>query len=132
MTVFFIELRRLAAHRLYAALLALVLLYGRHVMHTRIILGIGGTAPFSALSFGTYLLNLLPLLALLAVLLAAQFLSPSARALRALTQAAPYPPARLRAARGLAAACALLFAALASAAYALVFYAITFGRIFFS
>lgn len=129
MTAFFIELRRLAAHRPYAALLALLLLFGRHVMHTSIILGIGCTAPFSALSFGTYLLDLLPLFALLAALLAAQFLSPSAKAVRVLTQAAPYPPARLRASRGLAAACALLFGMLVPVVYALGFYWATFGGI---
>lgn len=129
MTVFLIELRRLAVNRLYAALLALLLLFGHHVMHTSIILGIDGTAPFSALSFGTYLLVLLPLFALLAVLLTAQFFSPTARGVRALTQAAPYPPACLRASRALAAACALLLGMLVPVVYALGFYWVTFGGI---
>lgn len=127
MTVFFTELRRLTVNRLYAALLALLALYGRSVMRTRIVLGVSGTAPYSALSFGTYLLYLLPLLTLLAALLAARFLSPGARAVRVLTRATPCPPERLRLSRALAGACALLIAALVPVAYALAFYKVTFG-----
>lgn len=127
MTVFFTELRRLAMNRLYIALLALLALYSRHVMRTRIVLGVRGTAPYSALSFGTYLLYLLPLFALLAALLAARFVSPGARAVRVLTRATPCPPERLRLKRILAGACALLIALLVPVAYALAFYKITFG-----
>jgi len=127
MTVFFTELRRLAINRLYAALLALLTLYGRHIMRTRIVLGINGTAPYSALSFGVYLLCLLPLFALLLALLTARFLSPGARAVRVLTRATPCPPNRLRLSRALASLCALLIAVLVPVAYALAFYKITFG-----
>lgn len=62
--IFFIELNRLIKNKMTIAIMAIVSIYSYYIMHNEIILGVEGTAPYSPLSFGTYIKAIAPLLIL--------------------------------------------------------------------
>lgn len=60
--IFQMELKRLLINKLTIALFAIVSIYSYYIMHQEIILGVEGTAPYSKLSFETYIRAIAPLL----------------------------------------------------------------------
>ncbi len=87
--VFLYELRRLLSGRFFLGLVAVSLWYGWQLLNNVIVLGIANTAPFSPWSFGSYLTELLPLLAVALLFFIWNLCNGQARGVQSLTDATP-------------------------------------------
>lgn len=85
--IFFIELKRLIKSKMTIAIMATVSIYSYYIMHSEIILGVEGTAPYSPLSFGTYIKAIAPLLIIGLLLLITTLHTKKARNVKVLFNA---------------------------------------------
>ena len=91
--IFCYELRRAVCNKFFVGLLAVCLFFGWQTLGGDIIRGISHTAPFSPWSYGYYLAQTLPLLAVALFFLLWGIFSQEARRVGVLTAAAPVDPA---------------------------------------
>lgn len=90
------ELKRLLLNKFFYGLLAITLWYSWQLLSGDIILGVSGTAPFSAWSYGTFLSRILPLLIITLLFFVSFYYSKQEQQVQALTLATPIKPQQYR------------------------------------
>lgn len=92
--VFKYELRRILGAKSFLLLIALVGGFSLFLIRTSVLRGVGGTAPFSPWSFGSYLLGLSPLFCAIVLFSVARLFGKEERMAGRLMSAAPFPTGR--------------------------------------
>lgn len=125
-TIFKYELRRLLLSKEYLLLLAAALIYSFSLLRSMVVFGTNYTAPFSQLTFCTYVSSVSPILLILLLVLCARQFTASERRAMAIIDAAPMPFSTFKAIRYGAIACAFLIVMVLSAVICFIFYWVVF------
>ncbi len=125
-TIFNYELRRLLLSKEYPLLLIATLFFSVSLLRGMVLFGTSFTAPFSALTFGTYCASVTPFLLILLLVLCARQSKASERGAETIIGATPMPLPVFRLLRYGAIGCAFLFAVTLPLTTCLLFYRLVF------
>ena len=120
------ELRRLLINKFFLGLLFITLLYSYYVLRGDIILGVANTAPFSGFSYGWFLSQILPLLAVTMLFFVSFFFTGEEKRVQILVRTTPVDYTKYTLLRSLAIIVGFLIISAAVVIISLVFYATIF------
>lgn len=121
------ELRRLLFKKVYLLLLAVTGLLAYHTLSTRTVMGIGGSAPFSMLSYADFLIVINPFLLVILLFLCSNVYSLHEASVRTITMAAPISKPRYLLLKSLSIVIAYLLPVFVVTGVSVVFYYQLFG-----
>ena len=125
-TIFKYEFKRLLFSREYLLLLVITLLFSVTLLFNMVLFGANYTAPFSKLSFSTYISSVSPILFILLLALCARQFTPSERGAASIISAVPMPASTFQFLRYGTIACAFTIAAALPFAACFMFYRLVF------
>lgn len=125
--IFGYELKRFLWNKFFLGLLFVTLLCGWQILKGDVIVGIAGTAPFSAWSFGYYLSKVMPLLLITLLFFVSMLFSPKEIGVRTLTEASPVNQVKYQLVKCLAMVAGYAVMCTAVIVQGCVFYCMLFG-----